>query len=312
MHLQSILLIPIFAIGVLADDPRISITKDGVDSYLVFAPLATSEAVAGEVYDKCEERDKDGVQINQGEQCLWNAILYMIQALRDAHNVTEVALLSNTVNNMQSIADSPSVNVAGTVSLSSQEPVASTTTTSPSKLRRQDASAREVLWAELNDHISRRSEGGLRPRAVHIGYSSLHPTDGIAIRTNVRSSGATLHVHTNGSHETAAFEKDLISPLGRREAASTTGPDFQFEGAQGLKLQIRAVDEKAYDVFSDLLHELALGKDGKAPKLKESNSWAVVLCKNLFEEPTLWGKLVAEDNGAGNEWESEGLISCKA
>jgi hypothetical protein len=305
MHLQSILLIPIFALSVLADPP-ISITKDGVDSYLVVAPLATGDRVAIDVYDKCEERNKDGVQISAGEECLWNAILYMIQALHDAYNLTGVALLSNTVNNMQSIA----VNVTDTVTSSAPESVTSATITSPSKLKRQDEIAREVLWAELNDQIHRRSESEHRPRAVHVGHSDLHPTDGLAVRTNVRSGDATLHVHTNGSHATAAFTKDPISPLGRREPALTS--DFQFEGSpQDLKLQLEAVDEKAYKVLSDLLYELALGKDGKVPKLKESDSWAFALCKNLFEEQTLRGKLVAEDNGAGNEWESEGLIGCK-
>jgi hypothetical protein len=228
MHLQSILLIPIFALSVLADPPT-SITKDGVDSYLVVAPLATGDRVAIDVYDKCEERNKDGVQINEGEKCLWNAILYMIQALRDAHNLTGVALLSNTVNNMQSIADNPSVNVTSTMTSFAMESVPSATITSPLKLKRQDESAREVLWAELNDQIHRRSEGEHRPRAVHVGHSDLHPTDGLAVRTNVRSGDATLHVHTNGSHATAAFTKDPISPLGRREPALTS--DFQFEGS---------------------------------------------------------------------------------
>jgi hypothetical protein len=317
MHLQPILLIPILAIGTLANKP-LKITKDGVDSYLLANSLATGERVATEVYEKCREKNRDGVQINAGEKCLWNAVVYMIEALRDAHSFVGIALLSNTVNNMQSIADISSVNVTGPLSPSSSGSVdfastvvASATTTPPLKLKRQDSSAKEVVWADLNDQIRRRSEGEHRPRAVHVGPSNLHPTDGLAVRTNVRSGDATLHVHTNGSHATAAFTKDSIPSLGRRDAGSTTGPEFQFEGSpQGLKVQLKVLDQNAYDILLNLTYELGLGKDGLAPKLKGSDSWALALCNNLSNKQTLWGRLIAEDNGAGDEYEEEGLINC--
>jgi hypothetical protein len=246
--------------------------------------------------------------------------VYMIEALRDAHSFVGIALLSNTVNNMQSIADISSVNVTGPLSPSSSGSVdfastvvASATTTPPLKLKRQDSSAKEVVWADLNDQIRRRSEGEHRPRAVHVGPSNLHPTDGLAVRTNVRSGDATLHVHTNGSHATAAFTKDSIPSLGRRDAGSTTGPEFQFEGSpQGLKVQLKVLDQNAYDILLNLTYELGLGKDGLAPKLKGSDSWALALCNNLSNKQTLWGRLIAEDNGAGDEYEEEGLINCDA
>jgi hypothetical protein len=49
-----------------------------------------------------------------------------------------------------------------------------------------------------------------------------------------------------------------------------------------------------------------------APKLKESDSWALVLCRRSTEELMPQGKLIMEDDGAGLDWESEGLIDCKA
>ena len=311
MHLPSVLLIPIFAIGALAIFP-FKVTTDGVNSSLVVDSLATGNRVATQVSDGCREKNRDGVQINVGEACLWNAILYMIEALRDAQAATGVALLSNTVNNMQPIDYEPRVNISGNSAPSPSVSIISAATTPPLKLKRQDESARQALWAELNDQISRRSEDGHRPRAVRVGHSDLHPTDGLAVRTNVHSGDATLHVHTNGSHATAAFTRNSIAQLARRETSFASGSEFFFEGAQGLKFQIRRLDEKAYDVLSVLLRKISFGTDGLAPRLEESDSWAFALCRNSNNEQTLWGKLVAEDNGAGDDYEEQGLIDCRA
>jgi hypothetical protein len=273
--------------------------------------------LAGDLYENCEEKNRDGQQISTGENCVRNAILYMIEALQLAPNPTEVMLLSSTIDNVQRTTDEPSVNVKSTVSSSSLESLSSAVAAPPLKLKRQDESAREGLWAELNDQIRRRSEGGHRPRAVHIGHSELHPTDGLAVRTNVRSGDATLHVHTNGSHATAAFTKDPIPPLGRREAASTSGPLFQFHKGQGLKLQIRISDEvgdadkkSAYDDLGVMISKTAVSKDGEPPMLSGFDTIVFAMCTNMFYDERLRGKLVAEDIGAGNEWEMEGLIGC--
>jgi hypothetical protein len=267
-------------------------------SDLIATPLASDTRVANDVYNHCKELDEDSVQVSEGEECVWNALQYMIQALSDAQSVTRVALLSNTVDNMQSITYSSPVNTAATVT--------------SLKSKRQDESAREAFSQRLNDQIHPRSEGGRRPRAVHARHSEERLTDGLAIRTNVRSGDVFLHVHMNGSHDMAAFTRDVISQPGHRDTASTPGSEYRFEGAQGLKLQIRAGVGQAYDMLSTLLFELAHGKDDMAPKLKESDSWALVLCRRSTEELILQVKLIMEDDGAGLDWESEGLIDCKA
>jgi hypothetical protein len=281
-------------------------------SDLIATPLASDTRVANDVYNHCKELDEDSVQVSEGEECVWNALQYMIQALSDAQSVTRVALLSNTVDNMQSIAYSPLVNTAATVTSSSSELVPSEAASLPSKSKRQDESAREAFSQRLNDQIHRRSEGGRRPRAVHARHSEERLTDGLAIRTNVRSGDVFLHVHMNGSHDMAAFTRDVISQPGHRDTASTPSSEYRFEGAQGLKLQIRAGVGQAHDMLSTLLFELAHGKEDMAPKLKESDSWALVLCRRSTEELILQGKLIMEDDGAGLDWESEGLIDCKA
>jgi hypothetical protein len=311
MHLPSALLVTRLAIGVLAIYP-VDGTNYGIESDLIAAPLAPGARVANEVYNHCKELDQDSVQVSDGEECIWNALHYMIQALNDAQSTMRVALLSNTVDNMQSIAYSPHVNTAATMSWSSSELAPSEATSPPSKSKRQDESAREVFLQRLNDQIHGRSEDGHRPRAVHFGQSEEGLTDGLAIRTNVRSGDTILHVHTNGSHALAAFTRDALPRLGHRDAASMPGSEYRFEGAQGLKLQIRAGDEQAHDMLSTLLFELAHGKDEMAPKLKDSDSWALVLCRRSTEELMLQGKLIMEDDGAGHDWESGGLIDCKS
>jgi hypothetical protein len=311
MHLQPALLIPILAIGVLANPP---IRKDGLGSYLRLAELEAGTRVAAEVTGGCIQTNKAGEQIT-GKECLKNAILYMIQALRDAQGVMEVALLSNTVDN--TIAYKSFVNVTSAASSSSFESIEPTSTieppanieptatTLPLKLKRQDESAREALLVYLNDQIARRSHDRHEPRAVHIGHSELHPTDGLAARTNVRSGDATLHVHTNGSHITAAFTKDSIQPLGRREATFTSEPEYRFNGAQGIKMQLRSGDEKGYNDLIELLYVWAFGENGKRP-----DAVSFALCEDSTDGLKLQGKLVFEDYGAGDEWEEQGLIGC--
>jgi len=311
MHLPSALLVTGLTIGVLAIYP-VDGTNYGIESDLIAAPLAPDTRVANDIYNHCKELDDDSVQVSEGEECFWNALQYMIQALSDAQSVMRVALLSNTVDNMQSIAYNSHVNTAATVTSSSSELVPSGAASLPLKSKRQNESAKEAFSQRLNDQIHRRSEGGRRPRAVHVGHSEERLTDGLAIRTNVRSGDAILHVHTNGSHALAAFTRDALPQLGHRDTASTTGSEYRFGGAQGLKLEIRAGDGQAYDMLSTLLFELAHGKDKTAPKLKESDSWAFVLCRRPDERLMLQGKLIMEDGGAGHDWENEGLIDCKA
>lgn len=311
MHLQPALLISILAIGVSATY-RVDGTNYGSESDLIVAPQVPGARVTNDIYNHCNETNEGGEQISDGEECFGNALQYMVQALSDAHNVKQmVALLSNTVSGVQSLALGP-VNSTATASRSSLDSIPSATESMLPKLKRQSGNVLEAALDELNDQILRRSEGRRRPRAVQIGHSDVHPTDGLAIRTNVRSGDATLHVHTNGSHAIAAFENDAFPPLDRRDASFTPGPVYRFEGAQGLKLQIEVADAQAYSVLSTLLSTLAHGEGEMAPKLKESDSWGFVLCGKLNKEMMLQGKLVAEDDGAGYDREIEGLIDCTA
>jgi hypothetical protein len=310
MRLQIAPLIGILAIGALATYP-VSGSEYGLDSDLKAVPLVPGARVAGNVIDNCVEKSEVDGQVINGEECFAHALQYMIEVLSEAHNFNQfVALLSNNVSGVQSIAAGPADPTA-TSSSSSLDSASSAAKSRPAKTKRDDDDALGAVLSELNDQIRRRSEGKHRPRAVQIEHSEIHPTDGLAIRTNVQSGDATLHVHTNGSHATAAFKKDAFPPLGRRDDSWASGSRFRFDGLQGLKLELKAEEQQGYGILSTLLLKLAYGEQRMAPKLKESDSWALALCRRSDKVRTLQGKLVAEDNGAGYDWEDV-TIDCAA
>ena len=103
---------------------------------------------------------------------------------------------------------------------------------------------------------------------------------------------------------------DESSTLSRRDENWALGSRFQFEGLQGLKVQTIAENQQDYGVVDTLLMKLAYGQREMAPKLKESDAWAFALCRRSDKKRTVWGKLVAEDNGAGYDWEDVN-IDCK-
>jgi hypothetical protein len=101
MYLQSFLLLPTLAASVLANY-RVEGTTYGVDSDLIAVPLALGGRVSNDIYTRCQELDEKGEQISTGEECVWNGLQYMIQALSDAHNAFQaVALLSNTISGVE-------------------------------------------------------------------------------------------------------------------------------------------------------------------------------------------------------------------
>jgi hypothetical protein len=196
--------------------------------------------VMNNIIDNCTEKPEDDGQIIKGEKCFAHALQYTIEALGHAHEFNQfVALLSNNVSGVQSV-DAVPVDSTTTSSSTSPDSTFVAPEASPAKSKRNDGNALEAALSDLNDQIRRRSEGRHSPRAVQIGHSDIHPTDGLAIRTNVHSGDATLHVHTNGSHATAAFKKDGFPPLDRRDDRWPSGSRFQFDGMQGLKVELGA------------------------------------------------------------------------
>jgi hypothetical protein len=308
MYLPSALLLPILAASVLANY-RVDGTTYGFNSVLHATPLAPDARVMKDVYTGCQLLNEKGEQISKGEDCVWDGLQYMIQALFVAHDVLQtVALLSNTVSGVQALPPTTKRSIASS-SFSDTSPSATGLTSR--RLKRRYSNDRQAFLDELNDQISRRSEDGRGPRAVQVSDSEIHPMDGLAIRTNVHSGDATLHIHTNGSHTTAAFKKDVTPPLGRRDAVSVPRSRNQFQGNQGIKIQIGLAEGEDYNKFSTLLYDLAHGKDGRAPRLNDSDGWGFSMCEKSDDIELLRAKLVAEDDGAGYDFESGGKNECK-
>jgi hypothetical protein len=309
MYLPSALLLPLLAASALANY-RVNGTTYGVNSDLLATPLVPGARVMNDVYTGCQQLNEKGEQISKGEECVWNGLQYMIHVLGLAHNAIQaVALLNNTVSGVQALPFPTNRSIASSSSLNNSP--SATGSISLPILERRYSNNRQALLDELNDQISRRSEDGRGPRAVQVSDSEIHPMDGLAIRTNVHSGDATLYMHTNGSHATAAFKKDVFPSLGRRNTVFVPQTRHQFEKNQGIKIQIRVAERADYKKFDTLLSDLAHGKDGRAPRLKDSDSWSFSMCEESYDIELLRAKLVAEDDGAGYDFESGGENGCK-
>ncbi|KAI7722751.1 hypothetical protein KC353_g227 [Hortaea werneckii] len=166
--------------------------------------------------------------------------------------------------------------------------------------KRSDVVEGDMLLERMNERISQRSRGEHPVRVVHVGASNVHPRDGIAVRTDVRSEDAVLHVHTNGSHATAAFERSVAPQMDRRDEIATQSHRYQFaEGAKGIKMQLQWAENKDGCNVSprDLgVFASAFGfGDGKTePAFKESDSWKYVVCDRKDNAKLFQGKLISQ------------------
>lgn len=243
----------------------------GLNTIIGAVPLASGKRVASDIYSGCREL-QDGKVLSEGEVCVQAAFKYMTRALVDLKAEVSTALLSNTVNAVQ-----------------------------PTK--NNDSSA-EVL-RRTNERIPHRSEAKHEVHIVEHLSAGSHHKDGIAMRTNMRSIDNLLHVHTNGSHMTARFKKDISSAVGESNDP-TQNHEFGFDGAQGLKMQLRW--EEPREVPSGL-HTL-LPIMAYAGWFSASDSWAFVECDIAQGKMVLQGKLIYQDDGAGDDFETNGLIGC--
>lgn len=245
---------------------------EGKSTVLSLVPLASGSRVANDIYSGCRGLE-DGDLASEGGTCVASALKYMTEALVDLNAGVSTALLSNTINAAQPAKDS-------------------------------DSSSK--LLQRMNKRLSDRSDGKHKVHAVELTPSEYHPNDGIAIRTNIRDVDSALRVHTNGSHMTATFKRDNFSAAGPSDTSDTQEPAFGFDGAQGLKLQLRWKEPR--EIPSDLNSLLPI--IAYQSWLKASDSWAFVECDAGQGGMILQGKLILQDDGAGSNFETDGLIDC--
>lgn len=289
MHLQTALVLPCLLAGVLADTHQI---KGSLSKFKAVSSVEGKDAT-DKVYQSCKELDQDGNKVSDGSVCVSKLLELTFLAMTAGEDV--MLIKNNTVLDTQ-----PTVEAASD----------STTTANPSQSaapenygassKRNDIVESEVILKRMNDRISQRSRGDHPVRVVHVGASNVHPRDGIAVRTDVRSEDAVLHVHTNGSHATAAFERSVAPQVERRDDITTQSHKYQFaEGAKGIKMQLQWGENKdGCDVSPRDLSVFASAfgfGDGKTePAFKESDSWKYVVCDGKDNAKLFQGKLISQ------------------
>lgn len=297
MHLQTLLVIPCLYAGAIAETYQIQ----GSFSKFKANSSVESTKVTESVYEGCEELGSDGkTVVSKGSVCVSNLLKLSLMALTAAPGEEEEMVLlvkNNTVTDTQFTAGTSFATAAATsTTADSSQPSASDSY--GISLKREEGSTSEVFLKRMNGRLSQQSQGDHTVRAVQVGRSDLHPKDGIAVRTNVQSDDAVLHVHTNGSHATAAFTGIPSSQMDRRDEGTTQNHRYRFFGeVKGIKMQLQwAEDKQGCDVSSSDLSIFASAfgfGDGKnQPAFKKSDSWKYAVCKDkakLFQ-----GKLISE------------------
>jgi hypothetical protein len=285
-----------------------------------------------DLYNSCKELDQDGNLLSVREGCVATLLWSTYQVLHAATQVQPVAVIHNgtVLNEKASNEGGVSVSTteisteaaAMTAPSSSSSSVSLTTSsgqyTSPqtyeSKLKRQRDITDSILLERINDELSEQGGGRLGVRALDIGESEVHPSDGIAIRTNIHGNNAVLHVHTNGSYATAEFKKENSSYVTRRDQDASIAHSFQFsEKSFGVKVQVNKIsrvnvslsDMRAYwNAFG-----YGSGEVNMDPAFRGSDSWRFIVCDKSWG--VIAGKVIALEGPSDYVYESiDDTIDC--
>jgi hypothetical protein len=309
------ILILCHAVSILADTcEQPSDTNSGYSLGLQTIPLAEGGDVSNNIYENCKQRYKEnGTVISEGPECVQNALDDMIRLLDAAHDDNgEFVVVLN--------ADTKNLERRGNSTVPSQSATAVDKGEKQDDLEPRSPIANETFLSNMNERLFRRTANKHNVRAVELSHSDVYPGDGMAIRTNVRSGNATLHVHKNRFYGTAAFEADAIPTVDRRDVLPSGENEYEFEGAQGLKMQVRWLGERGKLSDSRLCFGIfgSYTYDGMGPAFRTSDAWAFAGChwdddsdsdsdndKMIFQ-----GKVVALGDGAGDNFEYDGLVDC--
>ncbi|KAM0724052.1 hypothetical protein Q7P37_000232 [Cladosporium fusiforme] len=289
MHLKTALVLPCLVAGVLGETHQI---KGSLSKFKAVSSVEGKDATE-KVYQSCKELDQYGNKVSDGSVCVSKLLELTFLAMTAGEDV--MLIKNNTVLDAHPTVEAATDSTTAAISSQSTAPE-----NYGANSKRNDVEGDEMLLKRMNDRISQRSRGEHPVRVVHVGASDVHPRDGIAVRTDVRSEDAVLHVHTNGSHATAAFERSASLQLDRRDEVTTQRHKYQFsEGAKGIKMQLQwAEDKDGCDVSPrDLgIFASAFGfGDGKAePAFKESDSWKYVVCDTKDSAKLFHGKLISQ------------------
>lgn len=233
-----------------------------------------------QIYLTCVEKKSNGVVESVKVECVARVIRYLFQAIGAvvAGGFAVGTIESGSGNGQQN--DAPPPRERGD---------------------NLDLSALEAI----NVHLTNVSTSDHRLFATDVVVSDLPSFEEVAIRFNVHGDNTTLHVHTNGSHAIATFDNGLH--LGRRDVLPTDGHNYQFTGVNGLKMQVHGINHPSTpDYYSDLeafAEHFALSNMQPRPIFQGSDSWDLQVCNKAKIATFFYGRLVAEMNRPGNNFE---------
>lgn len=281
-----------------------------------------------DLYDSCKELDQGGNLLSSGEVCVATLLLSTYQVLHAAtqveqpveqpveiiHNGTvldgkasdgrDVSASTAEITTKASIMTAPS-SVPPTVSSTTSSGQHNSPQTYGPKLKRQTDS---MFLERINDELLGLGGGRLEVRALDIGESDVHPSDGVAIRTNIHGNNAVLHVHTNGSHATAEFQKEAGSQMTRRDQDVSIAHSFQFsERSFGIKMQVNKISRVEASMSDMHAYWNAFGygngEAGMDPAFGGSDSWKFVVCNKGWG--VIAGKVIALEGPSDYVYESD-------
>jgi hypothetical protein len=289
------------------------------------AESMTSENHAVEdLYSSCKEFDQGGDLVSIGKGCVATLLWSTYQVLSAAAQEKPVVIIQNgtVIDKETSNGESPTTNTATmtTADAGLTAPSSTSSVQSPShdtykfKLKRQSDLTNSMLLESINNRLPEQVGGKPGVRVLEIDESEVHPTDGIAMRTNIHGNKDVLHVHTNGSHATAVFKKEVGSWMARRDQGVSIAHSFLFsKKAFGVKVQLNKIS-RANASMSDMhaywnAFGYGTGEIDTAPAFNGSNSWKFVVCDKNWV--VIAGKVVALEGPSDYSYESvDDSISC--
>ena len=191
--------------------------------------------------------------------------------------------------------------ITDNVSSGKSEAQESSGTSPPTRLRARQLARRDA--ALLHSFNARWNDSDMM--ATHVVPSHVHPTDGLAIRLNIKNDNTTLHLHTNGTHAMTLFDQD--DELTKRDFLETGRNYFSFSGVDGLKAQgfvVNAPKDAQYAKDArTFAQQFAVSNMMISPIMQAHDSWAIQVC-NTQRTATFWyGKIVAELDRPGTNYE---------
>ena len=311
MHLKGLIVLPCLLTSAFATTHNLT----GSFSKFKAESMKSEERSVQDLYNSCNEMDQDGNLLSTGKVCVATLLWSTYQVLHAATQVQPVDVIHNgTVINEEAsneeiipittaaVTTGAAVAIAPNSSPLSVSPTTSSRQpSSPQTYKSKPNQQRDItdsLFLErINDKLLEQQYGDrLAVRALDTGESELHPSDGVAIRTNVHANDAFLHVHTNGSHATAEFKKETGSRMLRRDQDVSIAHSFQFsEKSFGIKMQINKIG-RVNASMSDMhaywnAFGYGNGEDGTDPAFNGSDSWKFVVCDKGWQ--VIAGKVVA-------------------